>query len=344
MIFAPAPPHDCMPLLRNVSRSFYLSIRLLPPALRQPVALGYLLARATDTVADTPVGDIEVRQDLLKDLVQAVALPEAPPAGLAERLSRFADHVSHADESRLMRTVPQVLQRLCALPRADRIDVQQVITIIASGQQLDVRRFGGAPAALSSADELDDYTWRVAGCVGEFWTRVCARHLPDFAGTPLPELLRQGRRYGQGLQRLNLLRDTADDLAQGRCYWPLEMLEPLGFGAGSLAMAVQAGDANRLQALEPLFLQWLDVISAELEDGLRYSLALRPLRLRAATVLPAMIGMRTVSLLRQAGPSALLHKVKVPRPEIHGLMLRLLWALPSNARLRALFARQGQRT
>src|ERR1700680_4921603 len=41
------------PVLRSVSRSFYLSIRILPWRLREPVALAYLLARATDTVADT---------------------------------------------------------------------------------------------------------------------------------------------------------------------------------------------------------------------------------------------------------------------------------------------------
>jgi farnesyl-diphosphate farnesyltransferase len=40
-------------LLRDVSRSFYLSLWLLPSAVRRPIALGYLLARATDTVADT---------------------------------------------------------------------------------------------------------------------------------------------------------------------------------------------------------------------------------------------------------------------------------------------------
>src|SRR6187399_1494422 len=40
-------------ILRSVSRSFYLSIRLLPQQLREPIALAYLLARTTDTVADT---------------------------------------------------------------------------------------------------------------------------------------------------------------------------------------------------------------------------------------------------------------------------------------------------
>ena len=40
-------------LLRQVSRSFYLSLRVLPSAVREPIGLAYLLARAADTVADT---------------------------------------------------------------------------------------------------------------------------------------------------------------------------------------------------------------------------------------------------------------------------------------------------
>ena len=41
-------------VLRSVSRSFYLSLRVLPKPLRDPLSLAYLLARATDTIADTP--------------------------------------------------------------------------------------------------------------------------------------------------------------------------------------------------------------------------------------------------------------------------------------------------
>src|SRR5437879_13909076 len=40
-------------LLRQVSRSFYLSLAVLPSALREPIGLAYLLARAADTIADT---------------------------------------------------------------------------------------------------------------------------------------------------------------------------------------------------------------------------------------------------------------------------------------------------
>ena len=43
----------------------YVSIRLLPKALREPVALGYLLARTSDTIADGTAVDVEKRIELL---------------------------------------------------------------------------------------------------------------------------------------------------------------------------------------------------------------------------------------------------------------------------------------
>ena len=41
------------PILRDVSRAFYLTLRVLPGEVRQSIGLFYLLARTTDTIADT---------------------------------------------------------------------------------------------------------------------------------------------------------------------------------------------------------------------------------------------------------------------------------------------------
>src|SRR5437667_71593 len=59
-------------LLRSVSRSFYLSIRFLPALLREPIALAYLLARTSDTVADTSQIPVTVRIETLKLLSDAI--------------------------------------------------------------------------------------------------------------------------------------------------------------------------------------------------------------------------------------------------------------------------------
>ncbi|MCX7825074.1 MAG: squalene/phytoene synthase family protein, partial [Verrucomicrobiae bacterium] len=53
------------PLLKEVSRSFYLTLRVLPGALRPAISLAYLLARASDTIADTKVVPREKRRQHL---------------------------------------------------------------------------------------------------------------------------------------------------------------------------------------------------------------------------------------------------------------------------------------
>src|SRR5262249_8256140 len=56
------------PLLRQVSRSFHLTLKALPASVRDQIGLGYLLARATDTIADTDVLPLEERLSALDRL------------------------------------------------------------------------------------------------------------------------------------------------------------------------------------------------------------------------------------------------------------------------------------
>jgi farnesyl-diphosphate farnesyltransferase len=187
-----------------------------------------------------------------------------------------------------------------------------------------VSRFGDGPQALATEAELEDYTWLVAGCVGEFWTTLCARHLPAFATLPTAEMHALGRAYGMGLQRLNIVRDAGDDLRQGRCYWPAESLNAWGLSPATLRQAAQYNQAHTLAQLTPLYNTYLQGIQTQLAAGLRYSCALRSRRLRLASALPALIGARTVALLHQAGPQALSQRVKMPRHEVRALLWRLL--------------------
>src|SRR5207253_10766072 len=62
--------HDALPIF---SRSFYISIRLLPRALREPVALAYLLARTSDTIADSNAVPAEKRIELLDRFAAGIA-------------------------------------------------------------------------------------------------------------------------------------------------------------------------------------------------------------------------------------------------------------------------------
>jgi farnesyl-diphosphate farnesyltransferase len=334
-------------LLRRVSRSFDLSIRLLPSVLQAPVAIGYLLARATDTVADTSALPLAERQTLLHLMTQTIAATsdvDAQLSPLPKLTQAFAAQQTNPHERALMQALPQCLPLLHTLSAPDQASVRTVLGHITRGQQLDMTRFGTGPhrlASLQTETELDDYTWLVAGCVGEFWTELCGRHLPGYALLPQDEMQHIGRQYGMGLQRLNIVRDMGADLADGRCYWPVETLAKAGLTPEWLAEAARAtngtSDAreassqkiNKLTSITPLYNQWLDTTQSQLACGMRYALAVKPWRLRLASALPALIGVRTVALLREAGPAALTQRIKMPRHEVRALLWRIALGLGS---------------
>jgi farnesyl-diphosphate farnesyltransferase len=145
-----------------------------------------------------------------------------------------------------------------------------------------------------------------------------------------------GHCYGMGLQRLNLLRDTRQDLALGRCYWPQEELAQVGLSPASLSQAVLNGDVARLNAMRPLIALWKDQARADLSQGVAYALAVRPWRLRWACALPALLGLRTLQMIEQAGVLSLTKTVKVPRLWVYGLMARLTLGGLRHNRLRDL--------
>jgi len=95
-------------LLRDVSRSFYLTLRVLPKGLRVPVGLAYLLARAADTIADTQLLPPQRRLDLLLAFRAQVAGP-ANDTQLHEIESALTEHQKDSSERLLLQSlVPAV--------------------------------------------------------------------------------------------------------------------------------------------------------------------------------------------------------------------------------------------
>jgi farnesyl-diphosphate farnesyltransferase len=319
-------------ILRSVSRSFYLSIRLLPAQLRGPIALAYLLARTTDTVADTTGISVTVRTETLKMLSNGIQ-GRVSREVVVNLIASFVPLQENAAERRLLRSLPDCLEWLEHVEAADRNDIRIVLEKITCGQMLDLERFDNPTEirALQAAADLDEYTYLVAGCVGEFWTRLCFRHIRDFASLSEDEMLALGKRYGMGLQLINVLRDAGSDLRAGRCYFPEEELS-----AADLPAAQILSEPERFQ---PIYERWTEKAQDELECGIQYSHAIRNRQLRAATVLPALIGARTLVLLRDAGTMALQRKIKVRRDDVRRMILSLVITFASRKRIDAMFER-----
>jgi farnesyl-diphosphate farnesyltransferase len=318
------------PVLRSVSRSFYLSLRILPAALREPLSLAYLLARATDAIADTPEPPVALRTDALVRF--AVGIQGTAGKQVAAQLREsFAPLQSDEAERTLIDRLPALLDWLDDLEPGDRDEVRSVLEKINRGQRLDLEKFAasGEVRALANAAELDEYTYLVAGCVGDFWTRLCFEHVKGFSERSEAEMSALGVRYGQGLQLVNILRDAGDDLRHGRCYFPADELDSLGVPAGEILR----DPARVLPVLE----KWRKKAERGVEEGIKYASAIRNRRVRFATALPALIGARTLALLRNAGANSFAQRVKVSRPEVRKMISASLLASPRS--LRATFER-----
>src|SRR5262249_42099515 len=158
----------------------------------------------------TELVSLDRRLEALQQLRERILGSRATPLDLSElaRGQGAADPARPRSperaERRLLERLEEILRVLPRFFLDEQQCIRDVLRIITSGQELDLRRFAGAGAdrlvALATEAELDDYTYRVAGCVGEFWTKLCRAHLFPKAQLDDAFLLSRGVRFGQGLQ------------------------------------------------------------------------------------------------------------------------------------------------
>ena len=309
-------------ILAGVSRSFYVTLKLLPAAVRDPLSLGYLLARAADTVADTDALPARERLDCLRRFKERVCEGRADAELTADLCEALTDKLDHPEERLLLERLDECLAWFDRSPDDEREAIRTVLRVILKGQSLDVERFEleeGA-SALPDAAALDEYTYLVAGCVGEFWTTVPAQKFGDgFARADLSTMLKLGVRYGKGLQLVNVLRDFPKDLRErGRCYWPLTELRAAGFSEDEpLESLLDSPDL--VESVSP---PWKALCREHLDQGMRYVKLVKNRRLRLATALPVLLGYRTLEAIEAADWETYLAGVKVGRKTVRRELLR----------------------
>jgi farnesyl-diphosphate farnesyltransferase len=279
-------------LLTAHARTFALTLRLLPWDLREPLGITYLLARASDTIADAMAIPPERRLILLEALQLALAKWKLGETSM--RKPEIQEGECTTSEAELLSAMPVLITSLEL--HTDGPAMFQLWRRILDGQLFDLRRFfPGAPPL--AREEMEHYCLLVAGGVGEAWTRLISRHYPgilDSGHEELPRMIELGIAYGNGLQLINILRDRHADRELGRSY-------------------LREEEVPSLMALAD---EWLD-------GGRQYCARLRPGRVRYATVIPLRIAIRTLKHM-QRNPQR--SGVRLKRSAIYGVLLE---ALPS---------------
>ena len=206
-------------LLVKTSRTFALSIPVLPNPLRQQITLAYLIFRVADTLED---GELLTKAEKLESLAQLADTLGAIEHGQAwdSQLPLNGPPTENVDYLDLLEQWPYVLQRAEQLEESARRE----ILLSAQKSILGMRQFilsgsvSGA-ARIASLDELRSYCYYVAGVVGEMLTELFLMQQPSLSNV-IDDLREHARWFGEGLQLVNIVKDSNDDRESGRSFIP----------------------------------------------------------------------------------------------------------------------------
>ncbi len=320
-------------VLKNVSRSFYLSLSVLPGAMRKQVSLAYLFCRAADTIADTQLFPRcqrfqtlqAFRRQFLQDRPSFDDLEQIKAAMLPQRVKK--------EDHQLFYHLSDCFHVFEKFSEVDRRLIRELVLTLTHGMEMDLTYFPGKTAstaqALPDLATLDLYTYYVAGVVGEFWTKINKVHiqtwqLQTWQPHKLQALCALGVRFGKGLQMTNILRDLGKDLSVGRCYLPREQLEQLEVGVEELAKPAV------IQRLRPLIIQLTWQTLEHLDHACQYVLELphHALRLRLSCMWPLLFAVQTLEAVCQSEELLCPEpRVKISRRAVYCTIFWSLWCV-----------------
>ena len=308
-------------LLKQVSRLFYTTLAVVPANVRDQVGLAYLFARAADTIADMELIDRPRRLGFLNRLREQFLGEQVDWAQIRTIQQAVGPLQQVSAERTLLERLDECFRLLLTCSLDDRRRIQRVMTMLTQGMETDLSTFPGASGAeltaLKTLDDLDRYTYYVAGCVGEFWTSLMCTHRKALANWDIQQMSEVGVRFGKGLQLTNIVKDIAHDLQKGRCYIPETMLNDAGLKPQDLL------DRNNLPRFRPVLIKLVRLAVEHLDQGWLYTMAIPryETRLRLACMWPILSAGESLKLVMNSpdllNPSV---RVKIPRSKVYQIM------------------------
>jgi len=285
------------------------------------MGLSYLFARAADTIADSDLIDRHQRLELLHQFRQQFVGDQVDWKSIQTIQAAVLPYQQESAERMLLQRLEDCFRTYRRFSEEDRQRIRELMSTLPNGMEMDLIRFqnetGRKVAALATMAELDRYTYFVAGCVGEFWTKMVCAHRRAMVGWDVAKMSIVGVRFGKGLQLTNILKDLARDLQKGRCYIPEEILRDAGLGPMDLL------SVNNLPLLRPVLRHLIGIAVDHLDQGWAYTLAIprREIRQRLACMWPILLAGET--LKRVSRSNELLDptvNVKAPRGVVYRIM------------------------
>ncbi len=184
---------EAMQVLKDTSRTFYIPITFLKNDLKVSVAAAYLAMRAIDEIEDHEQLSNDVKFDLLSatsDLLKDTFNDES----YQELLAPYAAQL------------PEVTLRLADWLTFCPEESRKIVQASTSEMAFGMAKWSKANWQVHTREDLDDYTYYVAGLVGTMLSELWAW------GADIQTDRDLAIGYGRGLQAVNILRNQHEDM------------------------------------------------------------------------------------------------------------------------------------
>lgn len=304
-------------LLKNTSRSLYLSARLLPTDVRDSFCIAYLLCRYADSIADTSLISPEKRLHWINKFPDMILHPNQQDQ--QQLVAEISGSSGNIYEEKLLHNFPLCLQAFNTLTENQKQTIMEVVHAVCDGMKMDLAVFPSEKSkqvkALATAKELEHYCHLMGGAPGIFWSKLILSHVK--VSIEEKTFLALGRDIGDAEQIVNILRDLPRDLRIGRCYFPEEELRQHGLSVEDL---LEEKNSTRF---EPIKQKWIAWGREKLRSAKKYFKALPKTQIkhRAAVAWPVLWAGDTLNKISQE--LNLLdnaRRVKIPRSRIYQTM------------------------
>lgn len=317
-------------ILPEVSRTFALTIPVLPERLAEVVANAYLLCRLADTIEDDIGLGNEQKSEFYRRFI-AIVRGEEPAEPFAEELLPLLSSRALADERGLVGSIATVIRVTAGFSAAERDALTRCIDIMCAGMPEFQRR--RSLRGLKDVDEMADYCYVVAGVVGEMLTELFCGHCPELEPRR-DEMMRLAISFGQGLQMTNILKDIWDDRRASTCWLPRSV-----FANGEFRLE-RLDEFHDTETFHAGLQELIGITHQHLRVALEYTLCIPPREVGMRKFCLWAIGLAVLTLRKiHAHPNFTSgQQVKISRRRVKATVFTTNLALGSDRALRLLFA------
>jgi farnesyl-diphosphate farnesyltransferase len=185
---------EAMEVLKATSRTFYIPITFLKKDLKDAVAIAYLAMRAIDEIEDHKKLTNNVKCHLLMEVSRLLLEENFNREKYNTLVSPYGD------------ILPKVTLRLADWLLIAPVDARNRVQSATSEMAAGMAKWAKANWDIQTPEDLDDYTYHVAGLVGVMLSDLWKWH----DGIETNRELAIG--YGRGLQAINILRNQPKDM------------------------------------------------------------------------------------------------------------------------------------